>query len=70
MRGSGNLGRALLVVLGGLMVLGGLAAVADGGASAAPAGGWLVVVGMVFIAVAALERLRYRSESAERSSMP
>ena len=70
MRGSGNLGRALAAVLGGLLALSGLLAIAAGDPSAAATGVWLVIVGMVLIIAAAVERWRYRSESADRSSLP
>jgi hypothetical protein len=69
MRGTGSIGRVLAAVLGGLLAIGGLAAIATGDASAAT-GVWLVVAGMVLIVAAALERWRYRSESADRSSLP
>lgn len=70
MRGSGNTGRVLAIALGGLLVVGGLAAVAVGGSDAAPGGIWLVIVGLVLIVAAIVERLRYRSESAELSGLP
>ena len=60
----------LAAILGVLMAFGGLAAIATGDPSAAVTGVWLVVVGIVFIVVAAVERWRYRSESADRSSLP
>ena len=69
MRGSGGIGRGLIVVFGGLMVFGGLALVADGGTEGLP-GLWLVVIGMALIVVAIIERLRYRSEFADRSGLP
>ena len=69
MRGSGSLGRLLAVVVGALMTLSGLAGVAEGGV-AAQTGFWLVVVGLVLIIAAVVERWRYRSESAERSGLP
>jgi hypothetical protein len=68
-RGSGGVGRGLVVILGVLLVLGGLAAVAIGG-EAAFSGLWGVVVGMILIVAAILERFRYRSEIAERSGLP
>jgi hypothetical protein len=68
MRGSGNLGQVLAGVVGCLMILSGLASVGLDGAPAA-AGGWLVIVGMVLVVVAVLERRRYRSETAERSGL-
>jgi hypothetical protein len=68
-RGSGGIGRGLIVIVGGVMVFAGLAAVSEGG-DAGITGLWLVVVGMVLIVVAILERLRYRSEVADRSGLP
>ena len=67
MRGSGGVGRGLVVVIGGLMVFAGLGAVSDG---AGVTGLWLVAIGMVLMVVAILERLRYRSETADRSGLP
>jgi hypothetical protein len=67
-RGSGGIGRGLLLVFGVLLVMGGLVAVAAG-PEAAISGVWAVVVGMVLIVVAIVERFRYRSETAERSGM-
>lgn len=59
--------RALVIVVGALMVLGGFVSLSVGG-PAAPAGVWAVVVGLVLIAAALFERRRYRSSQAERSS--
>jgi hypothetical protein len=70
MRGSGSPGRALVAIIGGLLAFGGLAAIATGDPSAAATGIWLVVAGMVFIIAAALERWRYRSESADQAGLP
>ena len=70
MRGSGVVGRALAAVLGVLFGVGGLALLASGDGEAAAAGVWMVVIGMALIIVAAVERWRYRSESADRSSLP
>lgn len=69
MRGSGSFGQGLAVVVGGLMLLSGLAGVSLGGSSAA-AGAWLVVVGLVLVVAALVERRRYRSETADRSGLP
>jgi hypothetical protein len=69
MRGSGSTGQVLAAVLGALMVLSGLASIGLDG-SAAAAGVWLVVVGLVLIVAAIVERRRYRSEVAERSGLP
>jgi hypothetical protein len=68
MRGSGGVGRGLILILGVLLVLGGLVAVSAGDA-AAGSGVWAVVVGMVMVVVAIVERFRYRSELADRSGM-
>jgi hypothetical protein len=68
MRGSGGVGRGLILILGVLLVLGGLVAVSAGDA-AAESGVWAVVVGMVMVVVAIVERVRYRSELADRSGM-
>ncbi len=69
MRGSGGIGRGLIVIVGGILVFAGLGAVAEGGADGIT-GLWLVVIGMVLIVVAIVERLRYRSEVADRSGLP
>jgi len=61
-----NIIRGIVIVLGTLMAVGGLVAIAVGG-QAAPAGFWGLVVGLVFIAAALLERTRYRSSHAELS---
>ena len=68
MRGSGGIGRGLILIGGVLLVLGGLVAVSAGDA-AAISGVWAVVVGMVLVVVAVVERFRYRSELADRSGM-
>jgi hypothetical protein len=70
MRGSGSAGRILAAVLGALLALGGLALIATSDPSVAVSGAWMVIVGMVLIIAAAVERWRYRSESADRSSLP
>ena len=56
--------RVLVAFVGALMLLGGLAVIASGGA--AFGGLWLLIVGGVLIIAVTLERLRYRSEQAER----
>lgn len=69
MRGSGTLGRLLAMALGGVLVFGGLAAVTlDRAASSASV--WLIVAGLAVIVAAAVERWRYRSETAERDGLP
>lgn len=62
-----NVIRGLVFAFGALSALGGLAAIAVGGASGL-AGVWGVVVGLTIMAVALLERNRYRSVQAESSS--
>lgn len=69
MRGSGTFGRLLAATLGVLMLLAGLATVSLGGESTS-AGVWLVVIGLALIVAAAVERWRYRSETAERAGLP
>jgi hypothetical protein len=69
-RGSGGIGRGLVIVFGALLTFAGLASVADGGAAAAIPGVWFVVLGLALIVVAIIERFRYRSEDAERSGLP
>ncbi len=59
--------RGLILVFGALVAVGGLAALAVGG-EAAIAGLWGVVVGLVIMATAVLERSRYRSSTAETTS--
>jgi hypothetical protein len=68
-RGSGGIGRGLVVVAGIAMLVAGLAAIAEGDGGGA-VGLWLVLIGMVLIVAAILERFRYRSEAAERSGLP
>jgi hypothetical protein len=64
MRGSGGIGRGLIVGFGVLMIFAGLASISDGSGLT---GLWLAGIGMVLIVVAVVERLRYRSEVADRS---
>jgi hypothetical protein len=59
----------LVIVFGGLLVISGLVSVAAGGTTGVT-GVWLVVVGLVLVVAAIVERLRYRSEDAERLSLP
>ena len=69
MRGSGVAGRVLVVALGVLLALGGLALIAQG-ADVGPGGFWLVVVGLAFVIAATIERWRYRSGSADLAGLP
>jgi hypothetical protein len=68
-RGSGGIGRGLVVVFGSLIAIGGLVEIAAGGTTAI-SGLWLVIVGLVLIVAAIVERFRYRSEAAERAGLP
>jgi hypothetical protein len=68
-RGFGAVGRVLAIVVGTLTAVGGLATISLGGEVAA-GGIWLVVVGLALIVAALVERLRYRSESADLSGLP
>jgi len=69
MRDSGSVGRVLAAILGGLLVLAGLATVAIS-PTAVATGAWLVIVGLVLVVAVIVERRRYRSETADRSSLP
>jgi hypothetical protein len=68
-RGSGSFGRLLILAVGAVLVLAGVASVAVDDAPGA-IGGWLVIVGVVLMVAALIERLRYRSEAAESSWLP
>jgi len=61
--------RVLLAFVGALMLLGGLALIVGGG-PAAFSGLFLVATGGIFLIAVALERLRYRSEQADRVGAP
>ena len=61
--------RLLILALGGLLILGGFAAIAYGG-WAGLAGLWSVVAGLVIVAAVLLERRRYRSVAAEVGPEP
>ena len=61
--------RALILALGGLLILGGFAAIAVGG-WVGLWGLWLVVGGLVIVAAILLERRRYRSVAAEVGPEP
>ncbi len=58
--------RGLILILGVLIALGGITAIAFGGPSGI-AGIWAVIVGIVFIVAPLIERTRYRSAQAELS---
>ena len=67
----GTMTRVGLVIVGVLMLLGGLGLISVGGSVGRSVGGsglWLVVSGAVLLVAVAIERNRYRSEAAERSS--
>lgn len=61
--------RLLVLSIGLLIATSGLAGVAAGGPSAA-AGLWAVVIGLVLIIGAIIERARYRSDDADRTAAP
>jgi hypothetical protein len=61
--------RVLMAFAGALMLLGGLALIVSGGPGAF-GGLWLVVTGGVLVIGVVLERLRYRSEQADRVGAP
>ena len=61
--------RLLLFALGGLLILGGFAAIAVGG-WVGFWGLWSVVGGLVIVAALLLERRRYRSAAAEAGPEP
>jgi hypothetical protein len=59
--------RVAVAVVATLLLIGGLGAIAIGGAATAT-GLWMVVFGAGALIALAIERNRYRSEDAERSS--
>jgi hypothetical protein len=61
--------RGILLVVGALIALGGLVAIAAGG-TAALSGLWAVAMGGALMIVAVLERTRYRSQTADRTNEP
>ena len=61
--------RLLILALGGLLILGGFAAIAVGG-WVGLMGLWSVVGGLVIVAAVLLERRRYRSVAAEVGPEP
>jgi len=61
--------RGLLAFLGALLLLGGLA-VSVGGGPAAVGGIWMIASGGILLIGLTLERLRYRSEHADRVGAP
>jgi hypothetical protein len=69
---SWGFGAARLIVLaaGLTMAVAGLAVLAFGGAAAAITGVWMVGIGLAFMVGTLIERVRYRSEAADRSGEP
>jgi len=61
------LGRALVLGIGVVLVVGGLVAL---GVGAAASGLWATIVGIVLIVAAIIERSRYRSDEADRTADP
>jgi hypothetical protein len=62
--------RLLVIALGLTMVVGGLAFIAAEGPAGSLTGLWLVVIGIAFIVATLIERVRYRSEAADRLGDP
>jgi hypothetical protein len=65
-----GLARLLALAIGLTTLVAGLAAIAIGGAAASVTGLWLVVIGAAFMIGAVVERIRYRSDAADRSRAP
>ena len=64
-----NVLRVLVAAISALLLLAGMFAVAGGGATAA-SGFWLLLMGAAGLLAVTFERMRYRSEAAERSGEP
>lgn len=62
--------RIALLAVGGLLLIGGLALVVLGEPGGVVGGFWLIVSGGVLLVAVAVERMRYRSEQAERIGAP
>ena len=62
--------RLLALALGLTLAVAGLATMAVGGAGLSITGLWLVLIGGAFIVGTLIERVRYRSESADRLGAP
>jgi hypothetical protein len=61
--------RLLVLAIGVVLTLTGLALVA-GGPALAPSGIWPVLIGLALVVGSIIERARYRSDEAERSAAP
>ena len=61
--------RAVIGVVGTLMLLGGLALIFVAGPIAGLGGIWLVVGGMILVIAVLIETSRYRSQAAEHSKL-
>jgi hypothetical protein len=66
----GGVVRAIVLVLGALALVGGLLLIVGGDPAAALGGAWLMVTGAILLFAIAFERMRYRSEHAERTAAP
>lgn len=63
--------RVALLAIGALLLVGGLVmVVVDGGGGLAAAGLWAIISGGILMIAVAVERMRYRSEQAERTAAP
>lgn len=64
----GAIVRVVMIGVGLLSMVGGLALIVGGGPEA-PAGAWAVVFGVVLVIVPIIERRRYRSEVADKADL-
>jgi hypothetical protein len=62
--------RLLVLAVGLTMAVAGLALIGFGDAGAWITGVWLVVIGLAFMVGTLIERVRYRSEAADRTGEP
>jgi hypothetical protein len=62
--------RLLALALGLTVLVVGLATIAVGGAAASITGAWIAVIGGAIVVGTLLERVRYRSEAADRIGDP
>lgn len=70
MTGSLGLARLLVLGIGVCLFVAGLAVIAVGHGAALFTGLWLLVIGVVVMVATLIERIRYRSDAADRSGKP
>ena len=70
MSGGFGVARLLALALGLTVLVAGLATIAVGGAGLSIAGLWLVLIGGAIVVGTLIERVRYRSETADRLGAP